>query len=142
MMRAEEEVYLWEDLLHKVSNLLGEVDSSRGEAKDTWDEETPEFDRLEWLLSDAYGFIEGRLQELDTTYSERKAWGMKAKAQARKALSYGINYQALRGLPYEETDKALIYIEEHGLVSMNYEATQKALRQYRKSEESKMLQVN
>lgn len=134
MIAVEEEVYLWEDLRETLSSLLGKVDSSRSEVKETWDEKTPSFDRLEWILNDAYDFIDGRLQELDPTYSERTAWGSKAKAQARKALSYGINFQAFKGLPYDETDKALIYIEEHGLVSMNYEKTREALRAFRDAE--------
>ena len=131
MIAVEEEIYLWEDLLHSISRVLGDVDSGRSQVKDKWDDPTPAFDRAEWLLSDVYSFIEGRLQELDPEYSERQAWGAKAKAQARKALSYGINFQALRGLPYEDTDRALVYIEEHGLVSMSYEATRKALWEFR-----------
>ena len=142
MLAPEEEVYEWEDLLHSVSNLLSEVSDKRTKVKDRWDEETPAFDKVEWLMSDIYDYIEGRLQELDPTYSERTAWGTKAKAQARKVLSYGINVQAFKGLPYEETDRALIYIEEHGLESMSYEATKKALRDFRKDEMRKRLQLH
>ena len=141
MVDVQEEIYLWEDLLDKVSDVLGDVDDRRSKAKSKWDEKTPEFDRVEWLMSDVYDYIEGRLQELDPTYSERKAWGTKAKAQAKKALSYGVNFQAFKGLPYDETDRALIYIEEHGLVSMNYEATKKALREFRDYELRKKLNL-
>lgn len=141
MVDVQEEIYLWEDLLDKVSDVLSDVDDSRSKAKDKWDEETPEFDRLEWLMSDVYDYIEGRLQELDPTYSERNAWTAKAKAQAKKTLSYGVNFQAFKGLPYDETDRALIYLEEHGLVSMNYEATKKALREFRNYELRKKLNL-
>lgn len=134
MISAEDEVYIWEDILHSVSNVLSDIGDGRSQVKETWDEDTPSFDRIEWILSDAYDFIEGRLQELDPTYSERTAWSSKAKAQASKALSYGINFQAFKGLAYDETDKALNYIEEHGLVSMNYEETREALRKFRDSE--------
>ena len=141
MIDVQEEIYLWEDLLHSVSKVLGEVDDGRSQVKDKWDDPTPSFDRAEWLMSDVYDFIEGRLQELDPTYSERAACGTKAKAQAKKALSYGVNFQAFKGLPYEETDRALSYIEEHGLVSMNYEATKKALREFRDYELRKKLNL-
>ena len=141
MIDVQEEIYLWEDLLHSVSKVLGKVDDGRSQVKDKWDDPTPSFDRAEWLMSDVYDFIEGRLQELDPTYSERAAWGTKAKAQAKKALSYGVNFQAFKGLPYEETDRALSYIEEHGLVSMNYEATKKALREFRDYELRKKLNL-
>ena len=141
MIDVQEEIYLWEDLLHSVSKVLGEVDDGRSQVKDKWDDPTPSFDRAEWLMSDVYDFIEGRLQELDPTYSERNAWTAKAKAQAKKALSYGVNFQAFKGLPYEETDRALSYIEEHGLVSMNYEATKKALREFRDYELRKKLNL-
>lgn len=134
MLPPDEEKYLWEDLLHSVSKVLGEIDSGRSKAKDNWDEPTPAFDRVEWLLSDVYDYIEGQLQELDHTYSERTAWGEKAKAQAKKVLSYGINFQAFKGIPYDETDNALIFIEKHGLASMNYEETRKALRKFRETE--------
>lgn len=132
MIQEEEEKYVWEDLLHSVSKVLSAIGDGRTQVK-----ETASFDRAEWLMSDVYDFIEGRLQELDPTYSERKAWSPKAKAQAKKALSYGINYQAFKGVPYEETDNALIYIEAHGLASMNYEATRKALREFRNYEHMK-----
>ena len=141
MVDIQEEIYLWEDLLDKVSDVLSDVDDRRSKAKDKWDDPTPEFDRLEWLISDVYDYIEGRLQELDPTYSERNAWTAKAKAQAQKALSYGVNFQAFKGVPYDETDRALIYLEEHGLVSMNYEATKKALREFRNYELRKKLNL-
>ena len=133
MIEVQEEKYVWEDLLHSVSKVLSEIGDGRAQVK-----ETDSFDRAEWLMSDVYDFIEGRLQELDPTYSERKAWSPKARAQAKKALkkalSYGINYQAFKGVPYEETDRALKYIEARGLESMNYEATRKALREFRDDE--------
>lgn len=141
MIDVQEEIYLWKDLRDKVSEVLGDVDDSRSKTKDKWNDPTPEFDRVEWLMSDVFDYIEGRLQELDPTYSERRAWGTKAKAQAKKALSYGINFQAFKGLPYDETDRALTYIEEHGLVSMNYEATKKALREFRDYELRKELNL-
>ena len=130
MLSAKEEVYVWEDLLEKVCGLLDEVDDKRSQVKDRWDEATPAFDKVEWLVNDIYDYIEGRLQELDPTYSERTAWGTKAKAQAKKALSYGVNFQAFKWLSYEDTDRALRYLEEHGLVSMNYEITKKGLRSF------------
>ena len=129
MIEVQEEKYVWEDLLHSVSKVLSEIGDGRAQVK-----ETDSFDRAEWLMSDVYDFIEGRLQELDPTYSERKAWNPKARAQAKKALSYGINYQAFKGVPYEETDRALKYIEANGLESMNYEATRKALSEFRDNE--------
>ena len=130
MKTVAAEVELWEDLQHSVSEVLGMIGDSRSQVKDRWDDPTPSFDRAERLMSEVYDFIDGRLQELDPEYSERKAWGPKAKAQARKALSYGINYQAFKGVPYEETDRALSYIEEHGLASMDYETTRQAIRQF------------
>ena len=39
-----------------------------------------------------------------------------------------------KGVPYEETDRALKYIEARGLESMNYEATRKALSEFRDDE--------
>ena len=141
MKPAEKEVYAWEELLEKVSDLLSEVSDKRSEVKDRWDEDTPAFDKVEWLMSDVYDYIEGRLQELDPTYSERTAWGAQARAQARKVLSYGINFQAFKGFPYDDTDRALVYIEEHGLVSMNYDATRKALREFRDYELRKRLKL-
>ena len=141
MIDVQGEIYLWEDLRDKVSKVLGDVDASRSKTKDKWNDPTPEFDRVEWLMSDVFDYIEGRLQELDPTYSERMAWGTKAKAQASKALSYGVNFQAFKGLPYDETDRALSYLEEHGLLSMNYEATKKALREFRDYELRKELNL-
>ena len=132
MLAPEEERYIWEDLLHSISNLLGDVDSGRSQVRERWDDPTPAFDRLEHLLSDAYEHIEDRLQELDPMRREQAA-REQAQRQARKAVAHGVNFQAFRGLPYDETDAALMYIEEHGLVSMNYEATRKALQEYRAS---------
>ena len=113
---------------------MNDICDKRAKVQDNWDEPTPSFNRAEWLVSDVYDFIEGRLQELDPGYSERTVYGKKAKAQARKALSYGINYQALKGLSYEETERVLKYIEEQGLESMDYEVTRKALKEYWGSE--------
>ena len=131
MIAVEDEVYIWEGLLHSVSNLLSDVDSGRSQVRERWDDPTPAFDQLEHLLSEAYGEIEGRLQEVDPEYSERKALGPKARAQAKKVLSYGVNFQGVRGLPYDETDSFLRYVEEHGLASMSYDATRQALQEYR-----------
>ena len=132
MIAVEMEINLWKDLLEGVSSLLNDICDKRAKVQDNWDEPTPSFNRAEWLVSDVYDFIEGRLQELDPVYSERTVYGK--KAQARKALSYGINYQALKGLSYEETERVLKYIEEQGLESMDYEVTRKALKEYWGSE--------
>lgn len=134
MTGKREEIYLWEDLLHSVNEVLGMIGDSRSQVKDRWDDPTPSFDRAEHLMAEVYDFIDGRIQELDPYYSERTACGSKAKAQARKALSYGINYQAFKGIPYEETDRALSFIEGHGLSSMNYEATRQAILQFWEAE--------
>ena len=123
MIAADEEVYILEELLHSVSNVLSEVDSGRKQVMERWDDPTPAYDKMENLLSEAYGQIESRLQKVDAEYSERKAPGSRAKAQARKVHSYGVNYQAMKGVPYEETDKVLLYLEKQDLASMNYEAT-------------------
>ena len=132
MLAPEEERYIWEDLLHSVSNLLGDVDSGRSQVRNRWDDPTPAFDQLEHLLSDAYGQIESRIRELDPRRDDQ-ADRAQAQWQAREALAHGVNFQAFRGLPYDETDVALRYIEEHGLVSMDYDATRKALQEYRAS---------
>ena len=89
-------------------------------------------------MSDAYGHIETRLRELVPTRDEPTDRAQ-AQWQAKKALSHGVNFQAMRGLPYDETDAALRYIEEHGLVSMNYEATREALAEYRKEKQNEEL---
>ena len=127
MIAADEEVYILEELLHSVSNVLSEVDSGRTQVMESIEAPTPAYDKVEKLLSEAYGEIEGRLQEVDAEYSERKSHGSRARAQAKKVLSYGVNYQAI-----EETDKVLLYLEEHGLASMSYEATRDALSKYRR----------
>lgn len=141
MLAPSEEVYIWEGLLQKVRKLLGNVDSGRTDAKTEYDEPTPSFNLLEDMLDDVRAMIEGRLQELDPSYSERTAWGSKAQAQARKLLLYGVNFQAMRGVPYDETDEVLVYLEEHGLVSMNYEATREALAEYRRAKVNEELRV-
>lgn len=138
MIEVQEEICEWEDLLYSVSKILSKIGDSRTQIRAS----KASFDRVEWLMSDVYDFIEGRLQELDPTYSERKACGPKTQAQAKRALSYGINYQAFKGVPYEETDNALIYIKAHGRESMSYEATRQALREFMKSEQRKMLHLD
>lgn len=40
MLAPEEERYIWEDLLHSVSNLLGDVDSGRSQVRERWDDPT------------------------------------------------------------------------------------------------------
>ena len=136
MITDDEEVYILEELLHSVSNVLSEVDSGRSQVMESIEAPTPAYDKVEKLLSEAYGEIEGRLQEVDAEYSERKSHGSRARAQAKKVLSYGVNYQAIKGVPYEETDKVLLYLEEHGLASMSYEATRDALSKYRRWEQN------
>ena len=138
MLAPSEEVYIWEDLLHSVSNLLGDVDSGRSQVRERWDDPTPAFTQLEHILSDAYGHIKTRLKELAPKQDEETERAQ-AQWQARKALAHGVNFQAFKGLPYDETDAALRYIEEHGLVSMNYEATREALAEYRKEKQNEEL---
>ena len=129
MLAADEEVYILEELLHSVSNVLSEVDSGRSQVMESIEASTPAYDKVEKLLSEAYGEIEGRLQEVDAEYSERKSHGSRARAQAKKVLSYGVNFQGVRGLPYDETDSFLRYVEEHGLASMSYDATRRAIKE-------------
>ena len=72
MITIYEEIPLWEDLQKKISYLLGEVDNSRSHVKDTWDEETPEFDCLEHMLYEVFTYTECRIQKLIREYSEHQ----------------------------------------------------------------------
>lgn len=122
MLTASEEVYIWEDLLQGVRKLLVKVDSGRTDVKERWDDATPEFNQMEDMLDAVRGMIECRIRELDPTRNDQ-ADRAQVQWQARKALSHGVNFKAFSVLPYDETDAALRYLEEHGLVSMDYEMT-------------------
>ena len=130
MISTEDEYFIWEELRDKVSRVLGEVEDGRSRVKSTWDEDTPSFDHLDHMLYAAHCYIEGRLQELEPQYSEWQAYGKREKSLAKKALSYGVNFQALTGLPDDEANEVLEYIKERGLASMSYEATRKALEEF------------
>lgn len=130
MITVSEEIELWENLSREVSKVLSSICSSRNKVECSLQASTSSFDRAEHMMAEVYDFIDGRLQEIDPEYSERKAWGSKQKAQARKALSYGVNYQAFKGMPSEEMDRAFSYISKNGLSSMNYEATRQAILQF------------
>lgn len=132
MLTASEEVYIWEDLLQCVRKLLGKVDSGRTDVKERWDDATPEFNQMEDMLDDVRAMIERRIRELDPTRYDQ-ADRAQVQWQARKALSHGVNFKAMRVVPYDETDAALRYLEEHGLVSMDYEMTLVGISEYRRT---------
>ena len=135
MITTGEEIFLWEELRDKILSLLDDVDDSRSQVKDKWDDPTPEFDCLEHMLADACDYVEGRIQELYPQYSEYKAYTKVEKQQAQEALQNNINFVALRKLcNSNEIQKAMIYIVSNDEASMKYDDTRKAINEFRNFE--------
>ena len=98
-------------------------DNRDDSARDTGRETAEWYDNLERLYSRVWDSIEGRMQELDPYYCGNTR-------RMKEARENGINYIALQGLSTEEFSRAVKYIAEHGLASMNYETTRKALNEF------------
>lgn len=133
MIAVDDELALWEELKEQVSDLLSTVDEKRSEVKDSWDEKTPEFDEVEFMLDDVKNYIEGRMFELwPSGYQFKRYVPNEWKPQAQEAAERGINYIGLGYMPTERKALAMDYIEAHGLSSMKYEDTAKAVREFRR----------
>ena len=139
VQEAIDETYRLEAVKDALAQVFYQLDESRRESiRETGDALKPEYDNIEYMLSNVQNLIEGRIQELNPYYSEdQHSWcneDAPMMVQMRQAREKGINYVALQGLSTEECDHAIRYISEHGLASMNYEATREALQEFRKKD--------
>lgn len=141
---AIDETYRLEAVKNAVVQALYQLDESRRESiRETGNRLTPEYDKLERMLGNVQDFIDGRIQELNPFYCERSYMFFDENApirvELRQAQQEGINYVALKGLPSDEYARAVEYISEHGLASMNYEATCQAVEEFRQAEREQSL---
>ena len=137
--QAIDETYRLQAVKDALSQAFYQLDESRSEsARENDNNLKPEYDKIACMLSDVQDLIEGLMQELNPYYSDDEYSCFKESApirvQIRQARQAGINYVALRGLSTEECDHAIRYISEHGLSSMNYEATRKAMWEFREKD--------
>ncbi len=134
--RAIEESYSWERIRDLLQHLLYEVDDEQKDtARFTGDRNQPEYDKLRSMLEHAKTYVTGLIEELHPgSYKHSREVSHYAGREEREALQYalqeGINAVALEILPRSEWRNAIEYILEHGLASMSYEATKKAVIDY------------
>ena len=134
--RAIEESHSWERIRDSLQHLLYEVeDEQKDTARFTGDRNQPEYDKLMSMLEHAETYVIGRIEELHPgSYKHSREVFHYAGCEEREVLQYalqeGINAVALEVLPRAERRSAIEYISEHGLASMNYEATKKAVIDY------------
>ena len=125
---AESDSYRWEKLSEQISHLLCCVDDSRSDCvREIRDRSTSEYDSLESMLWDVKNYVDGRIEELRPGYASQSQQEMMSYA-----LQEGINYVGLHEVSCSPQwcKDAIEYISEHGLASMNYEATCKAVEEY------------
>ena len=134
MIEAYDELYYWQELRYGIEHQIGQIDEYRREVQETPWEVTPEFDRLEELLNDITEYIDGRMQELAPDRVSEHVYSREARQLAQEALSKGINYFGLSHLTPEDKTRAMEYITEHGLASMSYDKTRRAVQEFRKED--------
>ena len=131
-----EESYNWRDVDYKLNQLLDDVDELRSEWRRTSGvSATEEYDRLKEMLNETRAYVQGRIQELDPTYCERRREYRYASPETREAIQYarqeGINYIALeQTLIGSDIVDAIEYISRRGLASMKYDATRRAIHEH------------
>ncbi len=134
--RSIEESYSWERIKDALSHLLCEAeDEQKSTARFTGDRNQPEYDKLRSMLEHVQSYVEGRIEELNPgSYKHNREVFHYAGREEREALQYalqeGVNAVALECLPRAEWWGAIEYISKHGLASLNYEATKKAVIDY------------
>ena len=134
--RAIEESYSWERIRDSLEHLLYEVEDEQNDtARFTGDRNQPEYDKLRSMLEHVENYVTGRIEELHPgSYKHTREVSHYAGCEEREVLQYalqeGINAVALEVLPRAERRSAIEYISEHGLASLNYEATKKAVIDY------------
>ena len=133
------EVGHWEELQAAVKHAISQLEESRCDTiNDTGNGLTPEYNKVEQMLSNVMDYIRGRIEELSPgTYQHKQTTFYYASEREREAMRYalqeGINYVALTGLyPVSRRIDAIEYISERGLSSQNYEKTCQAVREYQK----------
>ena len=129
----------WEDLQETVKKAISQLEASRCDTiRDTGNSLTPEYNKVEDLLSNIRDYIDGRIEELNPgTYKHKQETFHYTSSREREAMGYalkeGINYVALTGIfPIARQIEAIEYISEHRLGSLNYEKTSQAVREYQK----------
>ena len=134
---AENDSYRWEELSDQLSHLICCVDDSRSDCvRESRDRNTSEYDSLESMLWDVKNYVDGRIEELRPGSYAREYDNRYASRSQQEMMSYalqeGINYVGLHEVSCSPQwcKDAIEYISEHGLVSMNYEATCKAVEEY------------
>ena len=134
MIEAYEEMYYWQELRYGIAHLIGQLDEYRTECMSYPWEDMPEFNGLEELLNGVTEYIDGRMQELAPNTISDQIYEREAKQIAQEALSQGINYFGLSELVPEDKPRAMEYIKKHGLASMSYILTRKAVLKFREEE--------
>ena len=129
---AIEKSYNWERIRDSLQQLLYEVyDERKDTARYFGDDDTHRYTKLELMLHRVQSYVEGQIEELHPgTYKHRRKVFREEREALQYALQEGINAVALENLPRAEWRDAVEYISEHGLASMNYEATKKAVIDY------------
>ncbi len=134
--QAIDKSHSWERIRDSLRHLLCEVDDERRKTVRYYgDSNTPEYDKLESMLEHVERYVEGQIEALNPgSYKQWYDFNFYATGERREMLQYafqeGINAVALESLPCSEWRGAIEYISEHGLASLNYEATRKAVIDY------------
>lgn len=137
MVAMEDEVNVLEGLRDELTQMIRVAEHAQSKVKTEWNESTPALEAVVSLLDDAMGHVEGRITELMPWFGEYYEHNTRAESrQAQEATRRGINYMGLVYGIYgvEEHGRAMEYISEHGLASMDYAATREAVRKFRKAE--------
>lgn len=142
---AENVAYEWENLRSSIRRVLSQLDDSREDTRKlTGIHETPDFDNLESLLMSVHDYISGHIEELTPG---RHKWEQEVRFHAlpeerrvlESALKAGINAVALERLCISQRMEAVRYISAHGLASLNYEASCRAVCEYEEARRSEIL---
>ena len=130
-----DEANAWEMLSYEIWRLIGKVQENRMDYEQlTHAVETPEYDEVEARLTELQEYADGRAQELNPDYVELKyEYKYRSKLDremVRYATQEGINCFALESIhPIERRKSVIEYLSEHGLASMSYDATKRAIKE-------------
>jgi hypothetical protein len=131
----ETEAYSWEALSEKLSSLIDFVSEKRDRYEYARQQtRTPEYEEVEYRLTELKEYVDGRAQELNPYYAETRYEYRSARRKERELLEYakqeGINWYALECVYGFERKKAVIeYLMERGLASMKYTIALKEVKE-------------
>ena len=132
---AELEYSVCEDRIEDIRHLMSAIDDDMPEDETERQKESA-LGQVYDLLFKAELMLMGRMNELEEDYCARweKAYGFSTlyRKEAELARENGVNFVALWEYVHgaESKAEAIRYMKEHGLASLNYEATCAAIEEY------------